>query len=259
MKKIEILIRSTLFNIFFFTMTPLMAICALPTIWMRRERAMFIVHAWVRMVYCLERVFLNLDYEVRGWEHVPPQGTSFLVAAKHQSAYETMKLHMLFGDPAIVLKRELLSIPLWGLFLAKIDPVAIDRGNREQAMKSLLNGVKHVQEQGRPIVIFPQGTRVKTDVSPSEKPYKSGIVRMQDSSGLPIVPMALNTGLFWPKNSLFKRPGKVIFEFFPAIPAGKQTDSLIKDLEQIIETGSNALNAESRAQFAYLPQQDNKV
>lgn len=252
MKKIEILIRSTLFNIFFFTMTPLMALCALPTIWMPRERAMFIVHSWVKMVYALERLFLNLDYEVRGWEHVP-QGTSFLVAAKHQSAYETMKLHILFGDPAIVLKRELLSIPLWGLFLAKIDPVAIDRGNREQAMKSLLAGVKHVQDQGRPIVIFPQGTRVKTDVTAAEKPYKGGIARMQAASGLPIVPMALNTGLFWPKNSLIKRPGKVIFQFYPAIPAGKQTETLIKDLETIIETGSNALNAESRAQYDYLP------
>lgn len=252
MKKIEILIRSTLFNIFFFTLTPLMALCALPTIWMRRDRAMFIVHSWVKMVYLLERIFLNLDYEVRGMEHVP-QGTSFLVAAKHQSAYETMKLHILFGDPAIVLKRELLSIPLWGLFLAKIDPVAIDRGNREQAMKSLLASVKHVQDQGRPIVIFPQGTRVKTDVTAAEKPYKGGITRMQAASGLPIVPMALNTGLFWPKNSLIKRPGKVIFQFYPAIPAGKPTDVLIKDLETIIETGTNALNAESRAQYHYLP------
>lgn len=252
MKKIEILIRSTLFNIFFFTLTPLMALCALPTIWMRRDRAMFIVHSWVKMVYLLERIFLNLDYEVRGMEHVP-QETSFLVAAKHQSAYETMKLHILFGDPAIVLKRELLSIPLWGLFLAKIDPVAIDRGNREQAMKSLLASVKHVQDQGRPIVIFPQGTRVKTDVTATEKPYKGGIARMQAASGLPIVPMALNTGLFWPKNSLIKRPGKVIFQFYPAIPAGKPADVLIKDLETIIETGTNALNAESRAQYHYLP------
>lgn len=253
MKKIEILIRSTLFNIFFFTLTPLMALCALPTIWMRRDRAMFIVHSWVRMVYALERVLLNLDYEVRGLEHIPPHGTSFLVAAKHQSAYETMKLHILFDDPAIVLKRELLNIPLWGLFLAKIDPVAIDRGNREQAIKSLLASVKHVQDQGRPIVIFPQGTRVKTDVTTAEKPYKNGIVRMQSASGLQIVPMALNTGLFWPKNSLIKRPGKVIFQFYPPIPADQKTENLIKKLETIIETGSEALNAESRAQYAHLP------
>ncbi len=251
MKKTEILIRSAIFNITFFTLTPLMALCGLPTIWMKRERAMYIVHGWVRMVYTLERYIMNLDYEVRGWEHVP-QGTSYLLAAKHQSAYETMKLHLLLGDPAIVLKKELLRIPLWGMFLKKIDPVAIDRSNREQAMRSLLHGVQHVKEQGRPIVIFPQGTRVKSDTTTREKPYKGGIARMQEFSGLPIVPMALNTGLYWPRNSMMKRPGKVIFQFYPPIPAGKPADIVMKELEQIIETGSADLNAESRALYPHL-------
>ena len=252
MKKIEILVRSTLFNIAFFTVTPLMALCALPTVWMKRERAMFIVHAWVRVVYALERLFLNLDYEVRGWENVP-QGKAFLLAAKHQSAYETMKLHMLFGDPAIVLKRELLKIPLWGLFLAKIDPVAIDRGNRDQAMKSLLEGVRHVKTQARPIVIFPQGTRVLPDATPAQKPYKSGIGRMYEASALPIVPLALNTGIFWPRNSLLKRPGKIVFEFLPVIESGQDVGEVMKNLQDSLETASEALTAEARARFPYLP------
>ncbi len=253
MKKIEILIRSALFNIAFFTMTPLMALCALPTIWMPRARAMFIVHSWVRLVHWLEKTILNLDYEVRGWEHVP-QGRPFLLAAKHQSAYETMKLHVLFGDPAIVLKRELLNIPLWGLFLGKIEPVAIDRGNRDQAIKSLLAGVQHVKSQSRPIVIFPQGTRVLTDATTAEKPYKSGIGRMYEASALPIVPMALNTGIFWPRNSLIKRPGKVIFEFLPLIEPGQDVNIVMKDLQDRLETTSNALTREARTNYPYLPQ-----
>lgn len=255
MKKIEILIRSTLFNIVFFTLTPLMAVCALPTIWMKRARAMFIVHAWVRLVYALEKLLLNLDFEVRGWEHVP-QGQAFLLAAKHQSAYETMKLHLLFSDPAIVLKRELLKIPLWGLFLAKIDPVAIDRGNRDQAMKSLLDGVRHVKTQARPIVIFPQGTRVRPDATPSEKPYKSGVGRMYEASNLAIVPMALNTGIFWPRNSLLKRPGKVVFEFLSPIEPGRPAAEILQDLQQRLESASDALTAEARTRFPYLPQKN---
>ena len=195
-KKTEILVRSTLFNLAFFGITAFMALCALPTIWMKRERGMFIVHLWVRTVHALERIFLNLDYEVRGIENVPRGGQAFLLAAKHQSAYETMKLHILFDDPAIVLKRELLKIPVWGMFLKKIDPIAIDRSNRDSALKSLLAGVAHVKDQGRPIVIFPQGTRVAADITVDRKPYKGGIAKMYESSGLPIVPMALNTGIF---------------------------------------------------------------
>lgn len=252
MKKIEILIRSALFNIVFFTVTPLMALCALPTIWMPRDKAMHIVHAWVRVVYALERIFMNLDYEVRGWENVP-KGTSFLLAAKHQSAYETMKLHLLFDDPAIVLKQELLNIPLWGLFLGKIDPVAIDRSNRDQAIKSLLQGVQHVKEQGRPIVIFPQGTRVLPDATIAEKPYKAGIGRMYEASGLPIVPLALNTGIFWPRNSLIKRPGKVIFQFLPPIEGGEKPETVMKKLQDDLEKASEALTAEARDRYPYLP------
>ena len=145
----------------------------------------------------------------------------------------------------MVLKRELLSIPVWGLFLKKIDPIAIDRSNREQALKSLLAGVAHVREQGRPIVIFPQGTRVKWNATTAEKPYKGGVAKMQQASNLPIVPMALNTGLFWPKLSWIKRPGRVVFQFLPPIPPGSDTASVMKKLEHDIENASNALMAET--------------
>lgn len=252
MKTLEIFIRSTLFNIAFIAVTLVMMLVTLPTTFMPRRVAMHTVRLWVYSVYALERFILNLDYEIRGLEHLP-KGRACLVAAKHQSAYETMKLHIIFDDPAIVLKRELLSIPMWGRFLKKIDPIAIDRGNREEAVKSLLAGVENMKGQARPIVIFPQGTRVHYDATADEKPYKAGIAKMYASSGLPIVPMALNTGLFWPRGSWTKRPGKIIFEFLPPIAPGIPQEDVMKTLTPQLESTSNALREEARARYPWLP------
>lgn len=250
-KTLEILVRSTLFNIAFFGITAALALCLLPGVFMEREAALNIPRIWTRVVHVLERIFLGLDYEVRGLENLPQSG-SYLIAAKHESAYETMKLHILFHDPAIVLKRELLSIPVWGLFLKKIDPIAIDRSNRESAMRSLLAGVEHVKTQNRPIVIFPQGTRVKPDTPLDKKPYKGGIAKMAEASGLPIVPLALNTGLYWPKMSWIKKPGKVVFEFLPPIEAGKTAADTMAILTPALENASIALREESRKAYPWL-------
>lgn len=233
-------IRSTLFNLAFFGITAVMALITLPATLMKREMTMRVVRLWVGTVYFLERHILCLDYEVRGWENVP-QGQSFLLAAKHESAYETFKMHILFADPAIVLKKELTRVPLWGAFIRKSDPIAIDRSSVKQSIKSLISEVQRVKAQGRPIIVFPQGTRVKPTTTTKEKPYKSGIARMQEASGLPIVPMALNTGLFWPKMSWMKKPGTVVFEFLPPIPAGLSHDEVMKILEERLETASTKL------------------
>jgi len=238
-------IRSTFFNLVFFSVTGIMAICLLPTVWMKRESTMKVARTWLAIVYFLERTLIGLDYTVRGVEYLPAEG-AYLVAAKHQSAYETFKLHRIFGDPAIVLKRELLLIPFWGQFLKKIDPIAIDRSSGETAIKSLLAGVEHVKEQGRPIIIFPQGTRVKWDTTTAQKPYRGGVAKMQSASSLPIVPMALNTGLFWPKLSWIKHPGTVVFEFLPPIMPGGNVGDVLKKLEQDIETATQNLIAEAK-------------
>lgn len=252
MKKIEIFTRSTIFNVAFFAMTLTMALLSLPATFMGRSKAMAIAHLWVRTVYRLEKTILGLDYEIRGLENLP-RGQPFLLAAKHESAYETMKLHILFDDPAIVLKQELLRIPVWGRFLGKIDPIAIDRSNRETAMKSLIDGTLHVKAQGRPIVIFPQGTRVSSDATLHEKPYKAGIAKMYHASGLPIVPMALNSGIFWPRSGWIKRPGRVIFEFMPPIQPGKTIPEVMSALSTELERASNALTREARGKYPYLP------
>lgn len=238
-------IRSILYNIAFFGLTAVACFLCLPALLLPRRLAMGVVYGFVYTNLFLEKYILGLSYEIRGGENLPKSGP-YIVAAKHQSAYETMKLHILFGDPAVVLKKELLSIPLWGWYLAKSDVIAIDRSTRKAAIESINQGALRMKDQGRPIIIFPQGTRVRTDVSAQEKPYKVGVVRVQEATGLSIIPMAMNAGMYWPRNAFWKSSGTVVFEFLPPVDAGMDTSSLLKKLENDIEVRSNALMGEAR-------------
>lgn len=239
-------IRSTLFNIAFFIITGILCIVYFPLLLLPRKIFVYAVEFWLTVTKFLEYSILNLRYEVRGREHLPTDG-SFLVAAKHQSQYETFKLHLLFKDPAIILKRELLRIPLWGLYLKKSDVIAIDRSTPEKALKSIEDGALRMKAQGRPIVIFPQGTRVRPDENTAQKPYKAGIARVQAATELPIIPMALNTGLFWPRSGWLKASGTVIIEFLEPFQPGQHRKDLMRELEDKIEGASNALMNEARA------------
>jgi len=246
-----IFIRSLLFNILFYGLTGLACILCLPGLLLPRGGAFVIICSFVRSVHFLEKYVLGLDYEVRGLEHLPQNG-SYIVAAKHQSAYETLKLHILFDFPAVILKQELLNIPLWGWFLKRSEPIAIDRSKGQQASQQIIEGAQKIEAQNRPIIIFPQGTRVHPWQTPAQKPYKSGVARIYKNTNMPIVPLALNSGLFWPRNSWTKRPGKVIFSFLPAIETGEDPDTIMKRLETTIETETLKLEQESRVAYKYL-------
>ena len=241
-------IRSILYNILFFGLTAIACLSCLPALVMPRKIAMGVVYGFVHTNLFLEKAVLGLSYEVRGMENLPKEG-SYILAAKHQSAYETMKLHILFGDPAIVLKKELLRIPLWGWYLGKSDVIAIDRSSRNAAIESLRSGALRMKEQGRPIVIFPQGTRVCVDATTKEKPYKVGVARVQEATGLPIIPMAMNAGIFWPRNAFWKSSGRIVFEFLPPIDPELETSALLKKLEHDIEGTSIALMNEAREHY----------
>ncbi len=238
-------IRATLFNIVFWAWAIAVCVTIIPLVYCSRKTTVRISHIFNNGVYYIEKYVLGLDYEVRGLEYLPKEG-SYLIAAKHQSAYETMKLHRLFGDPSIILKKELLSIPIWGKFLGKLDIIAIDRSRGEGAMASIVEGAHRMKEQGRPIVIFPQGTRVRPDATPAQKPYKGGIIKMYKATDLPIIPLALNSGLFWPRNAYLKRSGKVIFEFLPPIEPGNDDKKVMKALEERLEEASNRLMDEAK-------------
>ncbi len=244
-------IRSILFNILYYGIwTPLVCICMAPCLIFPRGFTVWVASFYQDGAYVLEKYILNLDYEVRGLEHRPPAGVAYIAASKHYSAYETLKLYALFGDPTIVLKRELLSLPLFGWFLKKLDVISIDRANRGDAMSSLIEGAKRMKDDKRPIVIYPQGTRVAVDATTKEKPYKGGIVKLYTATDIPVVPLATNSGLYWPRNSFWKKSGKVIFEFLPPIPPGLSGPELLSTLEKQIEEASNRLVEEGRKAIA---------
>jgi 1-acyl-sn-glycerol-3-phosphate acyltransferase len=196
---------------------------------------------WIRSVAWIERHVLGLDYMVIGAENLPA-GAPCIVAAKHQSTYETMKLHLLLRDPAIVLKKELLRIPIWGRFLKTTGMIPIDRGAGRQAIVSMVSAAERAKAQNRPIVIFPQGTRVAPGGAKSYKPGVSVLYRELD---LPIVPLALNSGVFWPRTGA-KRGGVVTFSFLPAIEPGVEPAVAMRLLEQRLEAETDRLVALAR-------------
>ncbi len=244
-------IRSILFNILFYgVLTPAICIVMMPALIFPRGATRWVAYTYQQIAHLIEKYVMNLHCDIRGLEHLPPEGTPYLVAAKHQSAYETMKLMLLFKDPTIILKKELLSLPIFGWFLRRLEVIAIDRGNKEQAMSSLVEGARRMRDNGRPIVIFPQGTRVSVDATTAQKPYKGGIIKLYNATNLPIIPVAMNSGLYWPRNSFWKKSGTVVIEILPPIPPGLPEKEVMAQIEQLIESRSNALVAEGRAALA---------
>ena len=238
-------IRSILFNILFFLGSTFFSLALLWVFFVPRKVAEKYVNIYFKYIDWIERYILNLKLELRGLENLPKDG-SFILAAKHQSAYETLKLPIILKDPAVILKRELTYIPVWGWYTKKLGMIDIDRGSGHQAMRSIIRGALRVKEEGRPIIIFPQGTRVAPDV---KKPYKSGMLKIYKETQLPIIPMAINSGVFWGKNSFIKRPGTVVFKFLPPISTEKPQQDIMHELEDTLEQESDKLVQEAREQL----------
>jgi 1-acyl-sn-glycerol-3-phosphate acyltransferase len=211
-----------------------------------RKGALQMALFWVRSVAWVERTVLGLDYRVIGRENLPAHG-AFIVAAKHQSTFETMKLHLLLNDPAIVLKKELLRIPIWGPYLRQTGMIPIDRSAGRRAVGIMLEASEKAKAEGRPIVIFPQGTRIPVGV---KRNYKAGVAALYDELKLPILPLALNSGLFWPKHGM-KHGGTVTFSFLPPIEPGLEPESALSLLEQRLETETDRLVAAEAREFAH--------
>ncbi|MEZ0225436.1 MAG: lysophospholipid acyltransferase family protein [Alphaproteobacteria bacterium] len=187
----------------------------------------------------IEKYVLGLTLEVKGIENLPKTG-GFIIASKHQSAYETLKIPFTkqFNYPVIVLKKELTKIPLWGLYPKRMGLIAIDRGQGMESMRAMTEGCRKAIADGRNVIIFPQGTRVTPG---AVKPYKAGLAKIYKDLQVPIVPMALNSGVFWGRNAFIKKPGKVTFEFLPPIPAGEPPLQAMDKMEKMIEEASDRL------------------
>ena len=191
---------------------------------------------YLRTLSVLERVLIGLRYQVIGTAALPPP--PFIVAAKHQSAWETMKLHLLFEEPAVVLKRELMHLPIGGWFAARSGMIPIDRGGRGPALHRALAHARQRVAESLPIIIFPQGTRV----APGEhRHYQVGAYALYAALNLPVVPMALNSGMFWPRRRFRKRPGTITVELLPPILPGLDRDEFLDKLESDLEAASERL------------------
>lgn len=232
-------LRSLLFNIAFFGWTALLCIGGIPLL---AASAGWIVagqRLWAWGVIGLLRLLIGTDYQVSGRENLPDG--PFVIAAKHQSAWETIILFLLIDRPAYVLKKELLAIPLYGWYARRGGHIAVDRKAGAKALRLLLEDSRRAIADGMVPVIFPQGTRTAPG---THLPYQPGIAALYRGLDLPVVPVALNSGLFWGRRAFRKRPGTIKLEFLPAIPPGMDRAGFMAGLETAIEQATDRLVAE---------------
>ncbi len=236
MKNAVLWVRSLVFVVLFFGWTFILQIALLWTLVMPKKVLFWCIHRWQTQLGWLERNIVGIDYRVIGRGNIP-EGAC-IIAAKHESAWETCKLHVLFGNPAIVLKEELERVPIWGWYGKATGVIPIDRGSGGKALVKMKKAAQERAAEGRKIVIFPQGTRLLPGV---RKPYKVGVAALYQELNLPVVPMALNSGLFWPKTRFIKTPGTITIEFLPPIPPGLTRSEMMRELETRLEAASDRL------------------
>lgn len=246
-----IFLRSLLFNILFYINLTVLLIAALPTFLMHRRGILFMAKTWGRTSLWLLRVVCGMRVEWRGLEKLPPGG--YLVAAKHQSTWETFALVPQFHDPTFIIKRELEWIPVWGWLAIKAQMIPIDRSAGGQTIPRMMKHARQALSEGRQIVIFPEGTRRAAGAEPA---YKFGVARMYAEADAPCVPIALNSGLFWPRRQFLRYPGTVIVEILDPIPPGLEQKAFFERLQSDIEGATARLLAEGRAQPEYSSAQE---
>jgi 1-acyl-sn-glycerol-3-phosphate acyltransferase len=234
--------RSLLFNVLFYVTTTLFVVIGSPLLFAPRGWAMAALKVHARFELWLLRAIVGTTIEVRGRGNIP-QGPC-LVASKHQSAWETFALIPIFRDPALLMKRELFFIPFHGWFSRKFEMIPVDRDKGPAALRRMLREARKRIDDGREIIIFPEGTRRPPGAPPD---YKTGIVLLYNALGVPCLPVALNSGLFWPRRSVIRRPGTIVVEILPPIPPGLPREEFLRRLQEAIEGASSRLLVEAGA------------
>lgn len=231
------LLRSLLFILVKTLWTVVLGILFLPLLLFFRERmGRFVPFFWTGGIIWMAKHICGISARIEGEEYLSHGGAIY--AMKHQSAFETLYLWKLLPQPVFVLKKELLTIPIFGQYLAGTPIIAINRKDGSKAIASMQQQAREHLAKERQIVIFPEGTRSKPG---EKKPYKGGIFALYQDSGLPVIPVALNTGLFWPKHRFTKTPGIAVFRFLPPIPPGLEKPAFMQVLEERIEEASLGL------------------
>lgn len=216
------------------------AIVGLPLLLWPRQAARY-TRGFAAFIVALLRPLCGVTVVLRGQENLGDGPV--LIAAKHQSALETYVLTARMPGASFVLKREILAVPLVGWYIAALQPIAVDRRAGASALRGMLQGARAAVAAGRSVVIFPEGTRTR----PGQKaPYHPGVAALYGELGIPVVPMALDTGHVWPRRSLVKHPGRATLAFLEPIPPGLPKRAFLDLLQQRIEAGCLALEQEAR-------------
>ncbi|WP_244486771.1 1-acyl-sn-glycerol-3-phosphate acyltransferase [Aurantimonas sp. Leaf443] len=240
-------LRSLAFNVLFYLNLALRLIVLAPIfVFVSEARGWRIVKAWARSSLWLLDKVAGTRSLLTGQEHLPAGGV--IVAAKHQSYWDVLVLVPELDRPTFILKKELMAVPLFGWFARHMGMIPIDRSKRAGVLQAMTGAAHRAVEEGRQIVIFPEGTRTEPG---AEATYRQGVFRLYEALNLPVVPVALNSGLYWPRRSLLRRPGTVRAEFLPAIAPGLGRAEFLDALRNAIESRTAELVAEAVVRDGY--------
>jgi 1-acyl-sn-glycerol-3-phosphate acyltransferase len=234
-------LRSLCFNVGWYAGTVTIALLGAPILLLPRRAVVAWAKFWIRFCLWWLRVTVGLTHRLSGLENLP--AGPVIIASKHQSSWETLAYTLLFSDAAIVLKRELLFIPVVGWAMARAGNIAVERGDGATALRGLVRQAKAVIADGRSILIFPEGTRVAVG---DQRPYQVGTAALYRQLGVPVVPVALNSGLFWGRRRFIKRPGVIDVEVLLPIAPGLGRAAFMTILRERIEGATDRLIERAR-------------
>ena len=226
-----LLLRSLLFNLFLYTGIVVVFLIALPTLFLPSKFTLFFGKLLGHYVIFVVKIFLSTQVEIKGADNIP-KTEKYFVASAHQSMFETFALQAIIDYPVFILKKELLKIPLFGLYLKKIKSIEIVRDTTTKDNLNFFDKIATiVKNENRPLLIFPQGTRVKIE---ERVPFKKGAGRIYEALNISCIPIALNSGKVWPKKGIIKHPGKITISLLKPIKPGLNRNEFIKSLEKKI-------------------------
>jgi 1-acyl-sn-glycerol-3-phosphate acyltransferase len=244
---VSIFLRSLIYNVLFYAVLVVLIIVAIPTFAMPRRALLTVAGWWAKTSIFLLRVICNIKVEYRGVEKIPKG--PLIVASKHQSMWETFAFLQFFEEPLYILKRELTWIPVFGLFLIKANMIAVERNSGPRSLKDMTRRAGAEVRRGRQLIIFPEGTRRPVGAPPR---YKHGVGQVYVDSGVACLPVALNSGLFWPRRTFRRYPGTIVVEFLDLLPPGLTRDQFIAQVSTVIEEATGRLVEAGRKEQAQL-------
>ena len=239
-----VIVRSIVFNVLFYLNLLVHFLAAIPTLVLPRRAIVEVAKFWARVNLMLLRYVCGIQVEFRGLERIPRGAV--LVASKHQSLWETFALLLILPDAAYIMKRELLWIPFFGWYAWKAGMIPVDRSKGSQALVDMNACARRELARNRQIIIFPEGTRRPPGAEPR---YKYGVVSLYSAMDVPCLPIALNSGLFWPRRSMRRYPGTIRVEVLDPIPPGLGKEAFFQRLQRDVEAATARLVAEGEREL----------